>query len=354
VIKLTNLEKDLLSLPLEELGEIAFEKKRKVSQDFVYFTHNYHINYSNECLALCPMCAFGKPLGEGYTLSLKEVEDKLKKLKEKKKNILEIHIVGSLNPNLPYKYYISLIELAKKYFPESTVKAFTATEIAYLSKKENKSIEDILKDMKVAGLDVLPGGGAEILKDDLRKILCPNKIDSFTYLKVHKIAHKLKIKTNITMLFGHIESWEDRIYHLKLINEVYKETEGFLVFIPLLFHPKNTKFEGKVKKVFPAEIYRLIAISRILLDIPHIKSYWVMLTPKVAQTALLFGADDLDGCVYEEKITKYAKRSSPDYLNEENLKKLIWDVDLTPVLRDGKFNIKKVYEKREYAYSCKH
>ncbi len=346
-MKLTSLEKDLLNLPLEQLSDIAFEKKKKISQDFVYFTHNYHINYSNECLALCPICAFGKPLRQGYTLSLEEVENKLKNLKERKKNILEIHIVGSLNPNLSYRYYLSLIELAKKYFPESTVKAFTATEIAYLAKRENKSIESVLSDMKTAGLDVLPGGGAEILKDDLRKILCPNKIDSFTYLKIHKIAHKLGIKTNITMLFGHIEFWEDRIYHLRLVNELYNETGGFLVFIPLLFHPKNTKLEGKVKKVMPAEIYRLIAISRILLDVPHIKAYWIMLTPKVAQTALLFGADDLDGCVYEEKITKYAERSSPDYLNEENLKKLIWDIDLIPVLRDGKFNIKKIYEKEQ-------
>jgi len=336
--------KELLDLSLEELSNLALEKKKKISKDFVFFTHNFHINYSNECLALCPICAFGKPLGQGYTLSLEDIENKLRDLKEKRKNILEIHIVGSLNPELPYRYYISLLELAKKYFPEATLKAFTATEIAYLAGQEKKSIKEVLSDFKVAGLEVLPGGGAEILKDELRKILCPKKVDTKTYLEVHRTAHNLGIKSNITMLFGHIETWEDILEHLSIVNNLYNETGGFLVFIPLLFHPKNTKFEKRVKKAFPSKVYRVIALSRLLLDIPHIKAYWIMLTPKIAQTSLLFGADDLDGCVYEEKITKFAKRKSPDYLDEENIKRLILDVGFTPVLRDGKFNIKKIYK----------
>ena len=332
----------LYNAPLLYLGYLAKKVRDKLHGKKAYYVYNQHINYSNVCINLCKFCAFGKEKTDkdAFTLSLSDIE---KKIKERiKEPITEIHIVGGLNPDLPFEYYVDLVKLVKNLRPKAYIKAYTVVEIDHFSKISKKSHEEVLTILKDAGVNVLPGGGAEIFTERVRKLICPKKISAKEWLNISKIAHSLGIKTNCTMLYGHIETIKERIEHLIMLRELQDETNGFICFIPLSFHPKNTKLSHLFGPTGVDDL-KTIAISRLILDnIPHIKAYWIMLTPKLAQIALNFGADDLDGTIIEEKITHMAKAISPQSLTKEELKRLIEEAGYRACERDTFFNeIKK-------------
>ncbi|MCD6319183.1 MAG: aminofutalosine synthase MqnE [Candidatus Desulfofervidaceae bacterium] len=327
----------LYKAPLLAVGYLANLMRERLHGRKTYYVYNQHINYSNECLNLCKFCAFGKPKGhpEGFTLTLEEIEQKIKaRLKEP---IKEIHIVGSVHPDLPFDYYVELIRRVKTLRPEAVIKAYTATEISHFADISGKTIEAVLKILKDAGLEVLPGGGAEIFAPRVRQEVCPRKLTAEKWLAIAKTAHRLGIKSNCTMLYGHIETYEERLQHLIALREAQDETRGFLCFIPLSFHPKNTKL-SYLPGPTGVEDLKTMALSRLMLDnIPHIKAYWIMLTPKLAQVALNFGADDIDGTILEEKITHMAKAESPQCLTRTELEALIKEAGYEPVERDTFF-----------------
>jgi aminodeoxyfutalosine synthase len=252
----------------------------------------------------------------------------------------ELHIVGGLHPDNPFSYYTDMLKALKKNFPARNLKCFTAVEICHFAKQQNRSIESILTELKEAGLDTMPGGGAEILVPKIRAQICGEKESSEEWLLVHKTAHKLGIPTNATMLFGHIENLEDRIEHLRKLHELQNETNGFLAFLPLVFLPQNNALGRQVKtRTSEEDILRTIAISRLLLtNIPHIKAYWVQLGLETALKALHCGASDLDGTVMEEKISHSAGADTPTELTAINLQELIMKQKLIPVERNALYS----------------
>ena len=330
------LYKNLNILELGELAEINNDK-------FVYFNINKHINPTNVCVNRCKFCAFSRDKGEkgSFEYSIEKILKYCENAEDE--GITEFHIVGGLHPDWPFEYYVNLLKELKKAHPNITLKAYTAVEIDYYSKISNKSVEQVLNELKEAGLDLMPGGGAEILVENVRKKICPEKISGKRWLEIIEIAHKLGIKTNCTMLYGHIESFEDRLNHLKMLRDLQDKTNGFLAFIPLSFHAKNTEIR-KFPYTTGIDDLKTIAISRIFLNnIKNIKAYWVMLTEKCAQTALNFGANDLDGTVVKEKITHYAKALSKEGLSVEEIVNLIKKADKIPVERDSFYNIIRTF-----------
>ena len=310
---------------------------------YAYFVVNRHINPTNYCVNRCAFCAFSKEKGDegGYELSLDEI---LKKAEEAVvQGARELHIVGGLHPDWPFEYYVNIIKALKKNFPKVHIKAYTAVEIEYFSKISGKSIREVLLELKEAGLDSIPGGGAEIFNEDIRHVLCPEKTSSETWLRIHEVAHSIGIKTNCTMLYGHIETLEDRISHLIMLRELQERTGGFQAFIPLSFHPANTKIEAVPSTGI--EDLKTVAVCRLVFhNVPHVKAYWIMLGVGIAQLALLFGADDIEGTVYEEKITHSAGADSPQGLSKSELIRLIKDVGKIPVERDALYNRIKIYD----------
>jgi aminodeoxyfutalosine synthase len=248
--------------------------------------------------------------------------------------VTEFHIVGGLHPDLPFQYFLDLIAGLKERFPQVHLKAFTMVEIAFLARRAKLSIEETLRQLKDAGLDSLPGGGAEIFNERVRRVICDHKIDGDQWLETARTAHLLGLKSNATMLYGHIENDEDRADHLVRLRGLQDETRGFQTYIPLAFHPANTPLQHLFPTTGMADI-RSIAVGRLVLDnFPHIKAYWQMMSPKVAQIALRFGADDIDGTVIEEKIYHDAGATTPQGLRRNELMRLITEAGREPVERD--------------------
>ncbi len=323
---------------LPALGYLANLVREQKNGNIAYYIYNQHINYSNICTNLCRFCAFGKEKEApgSYEMSLQEIEEKIKeRLGEP---ISEVHIVGGIHPDLPYTYYTDMLRLIKRIRPGIHIQAFTCVEIAHLAELAGMSIEETLKDLTDAGLDSIPGGGAEVFSTRIREKLCPEKLPGGQWLEVAKTAHRLGIKSNATMLYGHIETVEERIEHLIALREAQDETGGFMCFIPLAFHPKNTGLE-EIAPTGGIDDLKNIAVSRLMLDnFPHIKAYWVMLGPKVAQIALWYGADDLDGTVLEEKITHMAGGETAQAMTRKEIEKLIKASGREPVERDTLYN----------------
>ncbi len=325
----------LYKAPLLATGYLAHLKRQRLHDQKTFFVYNQHLNYSNECLNLCKFCAFGRPKGQGFTLSL----DEIRRLIEERLHepITEVHIVGSVHPDLPFDYYLEIIKIVRALRPQAVIKAYTVTEIAHFAKISGKTEEEVLQILKDAGLQMLPGGGAEIFSQRVRQEICPKKLSAQRWLSIAKLAHRLGIPTNCTMLYGHIETIEERLEHLIALREAQDETGGFLCFIPLSFHPKNTRL-SHLSGPTAIDDLKTIAVSRLMLDnIPHIKAYWIMLGPKLAQIALHFGADDIDGTIIEEKITHMAKASSPKGMSRKEIISLIKEAGFKPVERDGLF-----------------
>jgi aminodeoxyfutalosine synthase len=321
------------------VGRLAgLVREEKFGRD-TYFVRNQHLNYTNMCVNRCVFCAFSRdPDEEGaYVFDLLAAEEQIRsRLYE---TISEIHIVGGLNPSLPFSYYLDLIQMVKHMRPEATVKAFTAVEIEFFSRLTGRSIEEVVKELKRAGLEMMPGGGAEILSERVHRKLYPKKIGPAQWLNVIRTVHSLGIPTNATMLYGHIESLEERVEHLLSLRSLQDDTKGFTAFIPLAFHPENTRL-SHLKPTGGIEDLKTLAVSRLMLDnIPHIKAYWVMISPELAQVALSFGADDLDGTIVEEKISHMAGARTPKGMSVGEIRHLISSAGFRPIERDAFYNI---------------
>jgi aminodeoxyfutalosine synthase len=305
-----------------------------------YYNWNLHLNTTNVCEADCLFCSFARlktGMPQAYSMSIEQAE---KWIAERyKPGMTEIHIVNGLNPDLDFSYYVELLQMIREKFPALHPKAFTAVEIHFFAKKYGMSYEQVLVKLVEAGLGSLPGGGAEIFADRVRKKICRDKASAEEWLGVHRAAHNLGLKSNCTMLYGTIERIEERVDHMIRLRELQDETNGFQVFIPLAFHNEGNRME-RLPAPTGLEDLRVIAVSRLMLDnIPHIKAYWIMLGIKTAQTALMFGANDMDGTVTEEKIYHMAGSRSPDALSIPEIRQMIEAGGFIPVERTTTYQV---------------
>jgi aminodeoxyfutalosine synthase len=316
------------------LGYLANIVRERKNGDRAFFIYNQHLNYSNICTNLCKFCAFGKEknAAQAYEMSIAEIRAKIRaRLAEP---ISEIHVVGGIHPDLPYSYYLEMLRAIKEERPGVHIQAFTCVEIAHLAELSGQSIEATLKELRLAGLDSIPGGGAEVFSPRIRQLTCEKKLSGEGWLAVAGAAHGLGLRSNATMLYGHIETIEERVEHLLMLRDAQDQTGGFLTFIPLAFHPRNTEL-ADLSRTSGVEDLKNIAVARLLLDnFDHIKAYWVMIGPKLAQVALAFGADDLDGTVKEELITKMAGGEADQAMADGELIRLIREAGRVPVQRD--------------------
>ena len=320
---------DILSI-----GYMANIVRERMHGDVTYFNVNRHINPTDVCVASCRLCAFGKRAKDpkAYTMSLEEVWHKAGE--GYSEAVTEFHIVGGLHPELSLDWFCQMLRGLKERFPQVHLKAFTMVEVAFLAQRAKISIRETLQRLIGAGVDSLPGGGAEIFSESVRRIICDHKIDGSEWLKTAQTAHELGLKSNCTMLYGHIETDEDRVDHLVKLREVQDKTGGFVTFIPLAFHPDNTALHHIPKTTGFLDL-KNIAIARLMLDnIPHVKAYWIMMTPKIAQIALRFGADDIDGTVVEEKIYHDAGATTSQGMQRGDLLRLIREAGRVPMERD--------------------
>ncbi len=329
---------DLLSV-----GYLANIVRQRKNGDKTFFIYNQHINYSNICTNLCKFCAFGKDKDsdQAYEMSVEDVRGKVRDRLDEP--ITEIHMVGGIHPDLPYSYYTDLLKVIKQERPDVHIQAFTCVEIAHLADISGLGVEGVLEDMREAGLGSIPGGGAEVFSPRIRELTCEKKLSGSGWLDVAKTAHRLGLHTNATMLYGHIETVEERLDHLKMLRDAQDETNGFLAYIPLAFHPKNTELSN-LSRTSGIDDLKTIAVARCFLDnFPHIKAYWVMIGQKLAQIALSFGADDVDGTVKEEIITHMAGAETEQAMTREQLLRLIREAGRTPIERDTLYNVINSY-----------
>jgi aminodeoxyfutalosine synthase len=325
------------------VGSLANAERERRHGARTYFNHNLRLEATNVCTASCLFCSFArlKPGDPGaYTMTLNQV---LGKLRERAHEPLtEIHIVNGLHPELPFSYYTDLLRELKVIRPDIHLKCFTAVEIAFFADLYGMTDEQILVQLRAAGLDSLPGGGAEIFAPRVRRKICHDKCDGDRYLEIHRTAHRLGMRTNVTMLYGHIETMEERVDHMLQVRALQDETGGLQAFIPLAFHPDNNQMR-KLPAPSANDTLRTHAVARLLLDnVDHIKAYWISCGVEVAQTALWFGADDLDGTVQEETIYHMAGSRTPAALSTLQIEQLIREAGREPIERDTLYNIVRV------------
>ncbi len=316
------------------LGYMANIVRERKHGDITYFNVNRHINPTDVCVASCRLCAFGKQKRDpsSYTMSLEQVWETAGI--GWTEAITEFHIVGGLHPELSLDWFCQMLRGLKERYPTVHLKAFTMVEIGYFARREKISVREVLEKLRAAGMDSCPGGGAEVFSERVRRIICDHKLTGDEWLDTARTAHQLGLHSNCTMLYGHIENEEDRADHLIKLRALQDETSGFVTFIPLAFHPDNTAL-SHIAKTTGFDDLKMIAVARLILDnIPHIKAYWVMMTPRVAQVALRFGADDIDGTVVEEKIYHDAGSTVTQSLRRGELLRLIKLAGRTPVERD--------------------
>jgi aminodeoxyfutalosine synthase len=322
------------------LGALANHVREERHGDVAYFVWNTHINHTNVCVATCDFCAFAAKKHEprAYTMKVDEICSNVAALP---KQVREVHIVGGLHPDLPFAYFTDMLKGIKAVRADIHVKAFTAVEVFFFHRLYRMSVEQVLRELKAAGLDSMPGGGAEIFAQPTRDRIIKGKADAAQWLDVMRQAHRLGIPTNCTMLYGHVESVEDRVDHLVRLRELQDETGGFVTYIPLAFQPWEAP-AMKLPETTGFEDLKAIAVGRLMLDnIPHIKSYWIMIGPRLAQVGLSFGADDIDGTVTEEKIAHDAGAPTAQSLTVHELCRLVREAGRRPVERDTVFNVVK-------------
>ncbi|HJP19027.1 MAG TPA: aminofutalosine synthase MqnE [Nitrospinota bacterium] len=320
------------------LGYLANIVRERKNGQHAYFINNRHINHTNICKNLCRFCAFSKSKGEenAYAMTIEEILKAAESHNDG--SVSEFHMVGGLHPDLPFSYYLDLLKALRKRFPDVHIQAFTAVEIAHLADISGLTVRQTLIELREAGLDSLPGGGAEIFDPGVREKICPEKTSGEKWLEIMKTAHGLDIKSNATMLYGHVESVEDRVNHLIQLRDLQDNTGGFLAFIPLAFHPENTELDNIDFTTGQLDL-KVLAVSRLMLDnFPHIKAFWIMIGPKIAQLSLSFGVDDIDGTVVEEKITHAAGANTEEYIEKNHLISLIQEAGREPVERDTLYN----------------
>ena len=330
--------RDLLAL-----GWMANHERERRHGARTYFNHNLRLEATNVCEASCLFCSFAR-LKEGmpdaHTMSVEQILNKLRQRGDQP--VTEVHIVNGLHPGLPFSYYTDLLSGLKQVRPGIHLKCFTAVEIAFFADHYGKTDTQVLEELKAAGLDSLPGGGAEIFAPRVRQKICHDKCDGPRYLSIHRLAHGLGMRTNVTMLYGHIETVDERVDHLLQTRALQDDTGGLQAFIPLAFHPDNNQMR-KLTPPSASETLKVHAVARLMLDnVDHIKAYWISCGVEVAQTALWFGADDLDGTVQEETIYHMAGSSTPTALSTTDIEQLIWDADREPIERDTLYNVVRV------------
>ena len=325
------------------ISRLASEIREEINGNRVYYNRNFHLEPSNVCLHRCTFCSYRRESDQEAGAWSMDINDIREYCRDKYKNgETEVHIVGSVHPDRDFNYYLSVVDAVREELPETvTIKAYTAVEIDDMTKSSGLSPKEVLSKLMERGVKLLPGGGAEIFNPKIRDQICPDKTDSKRWLEIHKEAHKLGMRTNCTMLFGHIESRRDRIEHLMALRDLQDETGGFDAFIPLLFKPSNNPLShlGELNII---EVLKTFAISRIVLDnIPHIKSYWPMLGKDMCQLALLYGADDMDGTINDStKIYSMAgsKEKNP-HMTTSDLERMAAETDYEAVERDSFYNI---------------
>ena len=324
------------------VGWLANREREKRHGARTFYNYNIRLEATNVCVASCLFCSFArlKPGDPGaYTLSLEQAWDKLRQRSHQP--LTEIHVVNGLHPDLPWRYYTDLLRGFKQIRPDIHLKCFTAVEIAFFADLYGKSDEQVLRELMDAGLDSLPGGGAEIFAERVRRKIANdvNKCDANRYLSIHRLAHRLGMRSNVTMLYGHIETAEERVDHMLRARALQDETGGFQAFIPLAFHPDNNQMR-KLPAPSAADTLRVHAVARLVVDnIPHVKAFWIATGVEVAQTCLWFGADDLDGTVQEEKIYHMAGSQTPTAMTPREIERLIRAAGREPVERDTLYRV---------------
>ncbi|MEP7306507.1 MAG: aminofutalosine synthase MqnE [Acidobacteriota bacterium] len=326
---------DLLSV-----GWLANRERERRHAGRTYYNFNIRIEATNVCVASCLFCSFarlkpGDP--DSYTMSLDDAWGKLRQ--RANQALTEVHVVNGLHPDLPFEYYTELLSGFKRIRPSIHLKCFTAVEIAFFADLYGKTDEQVLRELMAAGLDSLPGGGAEIFAERVRKKICHDKCGTDRYLDIHRLAHGLGMRSNVTMLYGHIETMEERVDHMLRARALQDETGGFQAFIPLAFHPDNNQMR-KLPAPTATDTLRVHAVARLMLDnIPHVKAFWIATGIELAQTALWFGADDLDGTVQEEKIYHMAGALTPESMTPREIERLIVAAGREPIERDTLYNV---------------
>ena len=331
---------------LSWLGALADFVRKKICGDIVYYNVNCHVNLTNICLSRCKFCAFGRNADDrgSYAMTIEEAV-KLVEEASTDPNLSGLHIVSGLHPAWSFENYLAFVETLHEKFPALYIKGFTGVEIQHFSNISGLSVEEVLQRLKAAGLQAIAGGGAEILTDRVRNLLCPKKATADQWLNVARTAHGLGIKTNASMLYGHIETLAERVEHLLRLRELQDETGGFQTFICFPFLPKNTALEKEIRQTSMWDDLRTMAISRLMLDnFKNIKAYWVMLTVPVAQVALSFGANDIDGTIHRENILHDAGATSPRSLAEDEIIRIIREAGRIPAACDCNFNITRIIE----------
>jgi aminodeoxyfutalosine synthase len=319
---------------LFDLGELANVVRERKNGNFTYYNVNTHLNPTNVCVYRCTFCAFRADLKseKGYVMSDEQIVERA--AEADRRGATEVHIVGGLHHQLPYRWYLNVVRIIHKAYPRLHLKAYTAVEWDWFARLTGRPTRDLLAEFKEAGLGSLPGGGAEIFHPEVRDQICEHKADAGEWIRIHREAHELGLRSNATMLYGHIEETRHRVDHLIRLRELQDETGGFQTFIPLAFHPDNTRLDH-IPKASGLMDLKTVAVGRLMLDnFPHIKAYWVMLGIKTAQIALSFGADDLDGTVVHEKIYHDAGSDTPQELTVTEIRRLIEEAGRVPVERD--------------------
>jgi aminodeoxyfutalosine synthase len=322
------------------LGKLADAVRRRLHGDVAYYNVNRHINPTNICVYTydCKFCGFAALPGEEHAWQMSHEEVWEQAAKQGGDEVTEFHIVGGLHPELSFEWYCEMLRGLKERFPNAHLKAFTAIEIGWFAKLEKLSIEEVLRRLQEAGLGSLPGGGAEIFHAEVREIICNGKLDANEWLEVHRIAHGMGIRSNCTMLYGHVEKPGHKVDHLMRLRDLQDKTQGFNAFIPLAYHPENN-YMGLKYHTTGTDDLRHLAASRLILDnVPHVKAYWIMITPKLAQVALSFGADDIDGTVVEETIYHMAGAETEQHLTRSELERIVREAGFRPVERDTLYN----------------
>ena len=324
---------------LHAVGWLANRDRERRHDGRTYYNFNLRLEATNVCVASCLFCSFARLRpgdADAYTLSLEQVFDKLRQRAHQP--LTEVHVVNGLHPDLPFDYYLDLLRGLKAIRPGIHLKCFTAVEIAFFADLYGMTDEQVLRELMAAGLDSLPGGGAEIFAERVRKKISHDKADANRYLAVHRLAHGMGMRSNVTMLYGHVETSADRVDHMLRARALQDETGGFQAFIPLAFHPDNNQMR-KLPAPSATDTLRVHAVARLMLDnIPHVKAFWIATGVDVAQTALWFGVDDLDGTVQEEKIYHMAGARTPEVLTTTQIRRLIRAAGRDPIERDTFYN----------------
>jgi aminodeoxyfutalosine synthase len=322
------------------VGALANREREKRHAGKTFYNYNIRLEATNVCVASCLFCSFARlrPGDAGsYTMSLEQVWDKLRARADQP--LTEVHVVNGLHPDLPFDYYLDMLRGLKRIRPDVHLKCFTAVEIAFFADLYGRTDEQVLRELMGAGLDSLPGGGAEVFAERVRRKICHDKCGADRYLEIHRIAHRLGMRSNITMLYGHIETAAERVDHMLRVRALQDDTGSVQAFIPLAFHPDNNQMR-KLPAPTAADTLRVLAVSRLVLDnVPHVKAFWIATGVEVAQTALWFGVDDLDGTVQEEKIYHMAGARTPEVLNTSDIRRLIRRAGREPVERDTLYNV---------------